>query len=185
MCIHLSISNGKRFGFVSGLGAATADMLFGGVAIFGVSVLSNFFLKNDVLIRTVGGLMIVLIGVKMIFDSGGIDTLKAGRDSMIQSYFTTFLLTLTNPMTIIAYMTVLALFNVMTAESGPATSTILLAGIFLGSTIWFFLLTGLAVFIKQKLSDRSLVRLNKLLGVVLLVFGVYLLAQKALSAHTF
>ena len=93
----------------------------------------------------------------------------------MHTYLTTFVLTLTNPLTIIAFMTIFALFKIVDGSQGLFSSVLVVAGIFLGSTLWFVFLTSLAAVLKKKLTDKSLHRLNMVLGVVICVFGLVLL----------
>jgi threonine/homoserine/homoserine lactone efflux protein len=183
MCIQQSISCGRRRGFVSGLGAATADMLFGSVAIFGVTMISDFLMDNNLIIRATGGVLLLVIGIRIMMgkQEGRVSEVK--RENMVQSYLTTMLLTLTNPMTILAYMTILAVFNIVAVDRGPLSSSLLVTGIFLGSAIWFTLLTVLAHFLKKRLTDRALLRLNRALGALILIFGIILLVNQMLEHY--
>ncbi|MBN1532901.1 MAG: LysE family transporter [Spirochaetes bacterium] len=183
MCIQQSISCGKRQGFISGLGAATADMLFGSIAIFGVTMISDFLMDNNLIIRATGGVMLLVIGTRIMMGRQENRPSEVKRDNMFQSYLTMLLLTLTNPMTILAYMTILALFNIVSTDRGPLSSSLLVTGIFFGSALWFSLLTVLAHVLKSRLTEKALIRLNRALGALLLIFGVFLLINQVLEHY--
>jgi len=59
MCIRKTLAEGRVRGLVVGLGAATADMVFASIAAFGLTVISNSLLSQKVLIRLIGGAIIL------------------------------------------------------------------------------------------------------------------------------
>ena len=181
MCIQLSIASGRRHGMASGLGAATADMLFGSVAIFGVTIISNFLLDNNDVIRVAGGIILLIIGARIIAAKRKSMEPEIRKGNVFQTYATTFFLTLTNPMTIIAYMTFLTVFNTASSgHQGVASSSLVVAGIFLGSTLWFGLLTTLAGQLKKRLTPAWLHRINRVLGIIIAAFGIVLIIRQTI-----
>ena len=55
LCIRRTLAEGRAYGLVSGLGAATADAIYGSIAGFGLTFISNFLINQQVLLRVVGG----------------------------------------------------------------------------------------------------------------------------------
>jgi len=64
LCINRTLSKGRLHGFVSGLGAATADALYGCIAAFGLTFITTFLLTQKSLLQLVGGLILSYLGVK-------------------------------------------------------------------------------------------------------------------------
>src|SRR5580658_7604914 len=108
LCIQRSLQKGWKAGILSGLGAAFADTLYGGIAGFGISLVINFLIREEFWFRLIGG--IVLMGIGVIYYRTEPISLSAGKnDSSAHSdIVTTFLLSATNPTTILSFLVVLA-----------------------------------------------------------------------------
>jgi threonine/homoserine/homoserine lactone efflux protein len=64
LCIRRTLAEGRAAGFASGLGAATAEAIYGSVAAFGLTVISNFLRSQEFVLRLVGGVFLCYLGVK-------------------------------------------------------------------------------------------------------------------------
>jgi len=62
MCVRRTIFEGKLAGFVSGLGAATADAIFGIIAAFGLTAVSDWLMSYQHWLRAAGGCYLLYIG---------------------------------------------------------------------------------------------------------------------------
>lgn len=176
LCIRRSLSFGSRTGFVTGLGAATADAVYAGLAAFGLTAISSLFLAGQNYIRAAGSLLLIYLALKAMLP-GQPDMPGAGRMQMASNYFSTVALTLANPATIIS---LLALFSAaMPAANGPYLAAMFSVGVFMGSAAWWLVLcTGVGLLRSQ--TGPDFVRLTNIFsGVVLLGFAVYALATLA------
>ena len=104
----------------------------------------------------------------------GAGTARAARRSrsLWMAWASTFLLTVTNPMTILSFAAVFAGLGLGSAARGPASAASLVAGVFLGSAVWWFALSGSVSLLKSRVRAGSLVWVNRISGIVLLGFGV-------------
>ncbi len=177
ICMKNSITNGKRLGYISALGAASADTIFGILAVFGVTLISKFLFQNNDIITLSGGGILILIGFRSVFSKQELKEVKVTKLGFIQSYISTFLLTSTNPMTIVAFMSILAVFGVSKSKCTGTMAVVLITGIFLGSALWFSILTNLADFFGKKVKYTKLLLINKFFGVAIILFGVALLIK--------
>ena len=178
LCIQQSISKGKRCGIATGLGAATADTIFGTIAIFGVTLVSSFLKPNVNIIQLIGGVVIILFGAHMYFKKHQQKEIEITASTLIHSYMTTLFITLTNPMTILGYMVLITIFSISETSSNIFFSVIVIIGIFLGSTLWFSILTAVSTFAKTKINPNKLTILNKVFGILIAVCGIILIAKK-------
>lgn len=181
LCIRRSLASGWLAGFISGLGAATADGVYGCIAGFGLTVISDFLVSQQFLIRLGGGIFLCYLGVKTFLSpvSENIDkeTVKTGEiKGFISNYLSTFLLTITNPLTIFAFVVIFTGLNVaQTNNSGNAG--LLVFGVFLGSSLWWFTLTSIASWFRHKLNHTFLQWVNWIAGVIITAFGIVALGD--------
>jgi hypothetical protein len=64
LCIRRTLTEGRLAGFLSGMGAASADMLYGAIAAFGLTVVQDLLLGQAVWLRLVGGIFLLYLGVR-------------------------------------------------------------------------------------------------------------------------
>ena len=67
LCIRKTLQYGRLSGFFSGLGAALADMIYGSIAAFGLTIISNALLAFQFWLRLSGGIFLVYLGIKTCF----------------------------------------------------------------------------------------------------------------------
>jgi len=108
LCIRRTLAEGRAAGFASGLGAATADAIYGSIAAFGLTVISNFLRSQEFVLRLVGGAFLCYLGVKTWLAQPAGRAATAEGHGLVGSYTSIFFLTLTNPMTIFSFIAVFA-----------------------------------------------------------------------------
>ena len=171
MCIRKTLAEGRLHGLVIGLGAATADMLYGCVAAFGLTVISNTLISQRLWIRLVGGTLLLVLGVKTFLARPSKRKLREQSGGMIMSYLYTVFLTLTNPLTIFAFIAVFAVFGLGTGL-GFFSAAALVAGVFLGSALWFFSLSSGVKYFRNKFDNVGLLWVNRIAGILIIVSGI-------------
>jgi threonine/homoserine/homoserine lactone efflux protein len=103
LCMRRTLAEGRLSGIVSGLGAATADALFGCVAGFGLTIISNILIDQQAWLRLTGGLFLCYLGIRTLLARPAKQVCFAGGSGLIGAYASTLFLTLTNPMTILSF----------------------------------------------------------------------------------
>jgi threonine/homoserine/homoserine lactone efflux protein len=177
LCIQRSL----RFGFAAGLatsfGIAGADAIYGLVGILGLSVVSDFFLYYETLLKLAGGSFLAFLGARILFESSKIK--KTGevpeRKNLWRTFLSAFLLTLSNPMTVLAYVAIMASIQIDTADFKHAW--IFAAPVFLGSFIWWFFLVSMASLLKSRLQDKHLHWISMGSGMLLIVFALFVIVS--------
>lgn len=175
LCIRRTLAEGRASGFLSGLGAATADTLYGCIASFGLSFVANFLTSQHTLLRFAGGLCLCMLGLKTFFSEPASQPAAVRGKGLAAAYFSTFLLTLTNPLTILAFAAIFAAFGIKGAGVSYWGAIMLIGGVFLGSTLWWFLLSSLVSTLRAKVDVRVLHWVNRISGVIITIFGVLVL----------
>lgn len=172
LCIRRTLASGRMAGLVAGLGAATADALYGCIAGFGLTVVSNFLLQQQFGFRLIGGGFLCYLGVKTLVARPAEKEASAPGNGLLTGYASTFLLTLTNPMTILSFAAIFAGLGLAETGRSAVSAGWLVAGVFLGSALWWVALsTGTAVF-RSRLSHKGLQFINRLAGIVIIAFGL-------------
>lgn len=172
LCINRTISQGRRFGFISGLGAASADAVYGAVAAFGLHVVARFLLVASPWIHFLGGLFLIYLGLRSMYTKPGDGGFDPPFRGLLSNYLSTLALTLGNPMTIVSFIAIFATLGVQDPSTDHFKAPLIVLGVFVGSSLWWFILTTTVSVVRQKLTNKSLNRIAKLSSLVLLGFGI-------------
>jgi threonine/homoserine/homoserine lactone efflux protein len=177
LCVRRTIFEGKLAGFVSGLGAATADALFGFTAAFGLTFVSDWLLGYQHWLRLAGGCYLLYLGGAALLARHEAELQqKPDTEDLLRNYVSTFALTLTNPITILAFLGIFSAVGLAGEQATLGRAAILVFGVWLGSLLWWLTLTlGLAL-VFRSLEPRHLVWVNRGSGIILLLSGGALLA---------
>jgi threonine/homoserine/homoserine lactone efflux protein len=172
LCIQRTLSEGKVHGLVSGLGAATADAVFGLIAALGLTVVSNFLFEEQFWLRFFGGIFLCYLGVRTFLSKPAGQASSADSPRYISNYGSTFLLAFTNPITIIVFVALFAGLGVVGSDFSVGLSVV---GVFVGSALWWFMLCGAAGVLRERISFNKLANLNKISGIIITIFGAGIL----------
>jgi threonine/homoserine/homoserine lactone efflux protein len=172
LCIRRTLAEGRIAGLVSGLGAATADLLYGCVAGFGLTFISQFLIDQELWLRLVGGLFLIYLGIRTFLSTGSNEEIQNQKSGLWSAYFTTFILTLTNPLTILSFAAIFAGLGIVNTGGDYASALLLITGVFTGSAFWWFLLSAGASFFQKKIDSHGLAWINRISGIIILVFGI-------------
>lgn len=197
LCIRRTLADGRLIGFISGLGAATADMFYGAVAAFGLSAVSDLLRAQRLWLHLLGGVFLCYLGLRTLARKpaplrgpsarplGASRWLHATSDvaalrphrplRLAGAYLSTLGLTLTNPATILSFAVIFAGLGVVGARAGYAAAAGLVAGVFCGSALWWLLLSGGVGWLRERLGPRVLRAVNVVSGLILVAFGAVVL----------
>lgn len=175
LCIQRTLKKGFLSGIVSGLGAATADLLYGSLAAFGALWLGTQLVQIQTPLRVVGGAVLILLGVRAFFQKAQQAATIKNSQGLVGDYLSTFLLTLTNPITVFSFAAVYGGLGVSAEDAGIWRMALLVLGVFFGSITWWLILSGSVSLLRGKLKPLFYTVINKAAGVVLTGYGVYLI----------
>ena len=172
LCIRRTLAEGRNSGLVSGLGAATADAIYGSIAGFGLTLISNFLITENVWLRIVGGAFLCYLGVRTFLSRPSDQGSSVKGMGLAGVYASTFFLTLTNPMTILSFAAIFAGLGIGSEGKDLLSAGILVAGVFMGSAFWWLILSfGVSLF-RGKFSPQRLRWVNRLSGLIITGFGL-------------
>lgn len=176
LCIRRSLADGRQMGLVTGLGAATADALYGCVAGFGLTAISSFLVGQKVWLGFLGGLFLCYLGVRTFITKPAEKPAEVAGGGLLSAYLSTFFLTVTNPMTILSFVAVFAGFG-LGASTDYLSATTLVTGVFIGSGIWWLMLSSGVAMFRSRVNSNWMSAVNRVSGGIMLAFGLYSLAS--------
>ena len=173
LCIRRSLYESPLSGLLTGLGAATADALYGCIAGFGLTFISSLLIRQKLYLHIIGGVFLCYLGVNTLLRKPGSNKPDEKSQGLIMSYVSAVFLTLTNPMTILSFAAVFAGLGLTSAANGYRSAALLVSGVFLGSAFWWLILTGGVSVMRERFNMTAQSRINQVSGFILLGFGVW------------
>ena len=174
LCIRRTLSNGRLTGFLSGLGAATADMLYGSVAAFGLTVIQDILTGQKFWLRLIGGIFLLYLGIRTYLSKPAQSSANARstNNGLAGAYLSTVFLTLTNPATIISFTVIFAGLGFANINGNYLTAAFLVGGVFGGSATWWLTLSIGIGFFRERFTPGWMIWVNRIAGAVITVFGL-------------
>jgi len=177
LCIHRTLNEGKIHGMVSGLGAATSDVVYGFLAASGLSFISNFLIKEQLWFRLLGGFFLCYMGVKLLRSRVIQKTVSEDSANYFSNYVSALFLALSNPGTFLVLAAIFAGLGVTQTRVHHVSVGLLVSGVFLGSGLWWFILSSVTGVFLKKLDYVKLAWLNRISAIVIAGFGVLVLTS--------
>jgi len=175
LCIRRSLAEGRLVGLLTGLGAATADAVYGAVAAFGLTAVSGALVAYRTSLALVGGAFLCYLGVRTLIGNPAHDRASTRSQGLASAYASTFVLTLTNPMTILSFVAIFAGLGLASAP-GYRSPAMLVIGVFSGSAAWWLLLSTGTSLLRATISVRWMGIINQVSGSLIVAFGIYAIA---------
>ncbi len=181
ICIRRSFAFGPVNGFVSGLGAALGDGVFAAITFFGLTWIAELIQSYDAIIELVGGALLVWFGVHTILSpsAGKVedgDKNEPGASTLVRAMVSTFVLTITNPATLIAFASMFASFRALVGGANSYVDAgFVVAGVVGGSAGWWLCLTSVIGIFHTRITDRTVRIINRGSGVLVALFGLAVL----------
>ena len=172
LCIRRTLTYGKYTGIISGLGAATADAFYGLIASIGLTFVTSLFIEQQHWFQLVGALFLSYLGIRIFTAKESHEMVTTLEKQHFRAFSTTFLLTLTNPMTILSFAAIFSGLGIANTTVEFAPKVLLVVGVFLGSSLWWVFLSLIVSLIKNRIT-RFTFLINKVSGVILLAFSLW------------
>lgn len=177
LCIRRAIAVGALAGYLTGVGAAAGDAVFGAVAAFGLSFVEQFVARNEAWLRGIGGIVLMIMGIATMKarTNGADDPVKNDREHKIATHFhyftSSFALTVFNPITVMAFGAAFAGRNLAGVGANLADAALLVGAVFVGALAWWAILCTGAVSLRTRFSGAGMRWLSRTAGAVILGFG--------------
>lgn len=176
LCINRTLNKNYLSGIISGMGAATADMMYGVIAAFGLTFISNFLIDHRYNFQIVGGIFLLFMGIRTYRKKKvNFDKKEIPKGNLIRDYFSTFILTLSNPATILFFTAIFAAMGLANINANYISALILIAGVFAGSGIWWIFLSGITNKFRYKISTKFLHHINIISGIGIVIFSIIII----------
>jgi threonine/homoserine/homoserine lactone efflux protein len=172
LCIRRTLAEGWATGLVSGLGAASADAIYGSIAGFGLAFVSNFLVSQQIWLRLVGGVFLCFLGLKTLLAKPAEHSSTGKGSGLLAAYASTFFLTLTNPITIISFAAIFAGLGLAATRGNYESAGVLVLGVFMGSASWWLLLSSAVGLFRARFSPGLLRWVNRISGAIIIGFGI-------------
>ncbi len=180
LCINRSIEKGFWYGFSGGLGTALGDASYAVVAVAGLAVFSETMSMATIPLALGGGLMLLWLGWRGLKNRGRIKAAKIDAADFLHTTLSTFLLTISNPATILSFGALFAGLG-LTEETRRFSSTVIVSGVFLGSLAWWFCLSSAVSLARDRLSSDFTAKVGRATSYMLIAFGAIALGSVAYS----
>lgn len=184
LCITRTLAEGSRLGFICGLGAAAADALYALAGTIALSAIAQWVIEDRIVLRVIGGIFLIYLGARTFMRPTSALPTPARIARLLPpgahaAFMSTFLLTLANPVTLLGFAAVFAGLGVAPGgmiSSAGSEAAALVAGVFLGSALWWLALSSLIGRLRPYIGSQTLTVINRISGTVLTAFGLYAFA---------
>lgn len=173
--VHKVLTKGKNPAFFIALGSLIADTLFGIVALFGLQAINTIIIENHKSLGLISGIILIYVSIKIFFAKTHEDIKRDNITTRTKDFSTGFILTITNPITAIAILGLLAWLGVGDNKISIFPSTILILGLISGLMFWWSTLIKIASYFKHKIKIKSLKIINQICGSVIFVLAILVL----------
>ena len=177
LCMRRTLTGGFSAGLLSGLGVATADAVYGAVAAVGLVAIADALVGHQFWLRLLGGAALLYLGLRTLRARTAETAAPARDDGTASMYVSTLALTLTNPTTILSFAALFAGLGLGGGDHDSTAAPAMVLGVFLGSALWWLILTGALAAMRRRLTNRLRRSINVLSGLALLAFGLAALAS--------
>lgn len=181
LCIRRTLAQGRLHGFVSGLGAAAADGCYGFLAAFGLTIITSTLIHQQTLIRLVGGVFLLYLAARIFFSPPAEPSPGQDKTGLTGAFFSTFLLTLSNPMTILSFTAIFAGLGFSAQATDFSGSLALVLGVFCGSGLWWLSLSLIVGIVRTRVTNGLMIWINRVSGVLIAGFGLAALVSVAVK----
>lgn len=179
LCIRRTLAKGRLSGLVSGLGAASADGLYGLLAGLGIGALAESLVSGQTWLRLGGGILLILLGLQTFFSQPAQTPASVSSRGLLGDYFSTLALTLSNPLTILSFAAVFASLGLSSQGAYSRAVAGLVTGVFCGSAAWWLLLSGAVGLLRERITPLQMRWVNRVSGLLIFAFGTWTVISAA------
>lgn len=176
LCINRTLERGFVAGAAGGLGTALADAVYATLAAVGFAAFSAGLAQIDMPLRLVGGAFMLWLGWKSFAPKPASAAARVSARDLLGTTAATFLLTITNPMTILSFAALFAGLGLASA-SGLSGAWPVVVGVFAGSMLWWCLLSGGVALVHHRLPAGFAIWVSRVSGGILIGFGLWAVAS--------
>jgi threonine/homoserine/homoserine lactone efflux protein len=178
-CMQKALTKGIVSGFVSSIGAATAQTIYAGVGALSLNLVESSLVNYKSWFNLISGVFLFYLGIKIFLNHSSFNNPRATPMSgnlcenniLLRDYSAAFLLTSINPLSILPFV---AFFTQIYSEASYPShiyTGLFASGVFISSLLWFGLISAMAIFFSRRILLRRLHWVNRISGTTIAVFG--------------
>lgn len=175
MTVQRTLNRGLGAGLLTGLGSSAADCLYACVGVFGLTFISDFLLKYQTIITVIGGVFVLIMGISQLLKKPGENRAQKPAEGA-KMFLSSFTVGITNPAAILTFIFAFTYFGIGEI-TGAVNGVLLVLGVFIGTYIWWGALSGSVCIINRRSGNRQLPYLNKIFGVILILFAAVIIVK--------
>lgn len=182
LCVQRTLQFGRFSGLLSCLGIATTSAAYAILTVFELNVIFNFLFEGQFWLRLIGGAFLLYLGWKIFLTKINTQPKDVAHLSLSNDFLSTFFLTITNPMATISFLATFASFRISDIENSYFEASgsyfkasILVLGIFLGSAIWWLLVSEGVTLFRKKISIKVMKLINRVAGLIIMGCAIIIL----------
>lgn len=174
LCVQRTLSRGRKFGIITGLGATASDLLYTIIALFFIGFVVDTLEDNQLFIQVTGSIIVIVFGLFIFKNNPSTQPLPvANEDSpLLKDFFSSFILTLTNPLILFILIALFARFEFLDENTTPLLNITGIISILSGAFLWWSTLTWAVSKFRNRLTYSGLKRLNRITGIVIMAIGL-------------
>lgn len=175
LCVQRTLNRGRWHGFFTGLGAMVSDLIYALIMLGGISIVDQFFTKNEIILQVLGSIVLMFFGYRVFKSNplkGWTPTFNNEGTRYMKDFATSFLFTLSNVAILIVFITLFARFHYNPLELGAKGIAISLISIAVGALSWWFTLSLIVARLRKHFNRKGLIMLNRSIGVILIIVGI-------------
>lgn len=176
LCIQRTLQRGQKHGIATSLGATFSDLIYSIITMFFLNFIIGFIEEQQQIIQIIGSVVIVCFGIWIYASHPSSQPLpheKPVEHSLLTDFFTSFALTLSNPLILFVLIALFARFDFIQPQMSVVEYAFALFSILIGATIWWLILTSFASHFRNKISFRGLKLINRIVGGVIISIGLF------------
>ena len=185
ICIQRTLSSGRLHGLLSGFGITVADSVYAVIAFLGLAAISGFILSFEVPLRIFAGLVLIVVGARIIGFVPDRRQDKTGQDHYSKDFFSMLALALANPMTLVFLMVTLPGYGFVFGGTSLFSAGWFVLGFIAGSALWWIILCGMVGSLRARLTERNLTLINHASGIFIAGVGAVMILAPVLALAGF
>lgn len=170
-CMEKTLVEGQKEGYISSLGMVTIDVVYGITALFFITHVEEFIIKYECFLGLGISIFLLVVGLKKMTNKMKLKKVSADPVGLIQNYFTTFFIALANISSVFTIMVIFTTLRIFDSESRYA-ALMVISGIFIGGASEWFLTTYLLSHWRKTINEDNLIRISRISGVLIFIFGI-------------
>ena len=187
LCVQRTLNKGRKYGFITGVGAAISDIIYALLTGFGMSFVMDLITdhQNKFYLQIFGSILLFIFGL-YCFRSNPMKNIHVSgkKGTLVHNGVTAFIVTVSNPLIIFLYMACYAQAAFVVPDH-PLEMSLGYASIFGGALLWWWGLTWLIDKVREKFSNKSIIYINRLIGSIVMVLSAIMFIGTVFNLYTF